>query len=66
MLGWLWRMLVGRFTTPPKCPHKWQIIAQGPLDFEEGGLLKTHKGTCTLYTLRCDVCGEITTRTSKM
>ena len=53
MLGFVWRVLVGRFTS---CSHKWTIkesaAVQNWKDEEVG----------KIFVLQCEKCGEITTR----
>jgi hypothetical protein len=51
MLGWLYRVLVGRFRS---CNHRWVIIEQTKLvrvrDLEYAGIR---------YTLQCEKCGNL-------
>lgn len=57
MIGWLWRMLVGRFTSPPSCQHKWQEKHRFDVVKPE-----TRRLALILVELHCSVCGEVTTR----
>lgn len=52
MLGWLWRMIVGRFG----CEHKWAEVDVKPYErnHEFGG-----KSQGNAYILRCEKCGNM-------
>jgi len=51
MLGWLWLMIVGRFSN---CDHVWKIIDQKQIrrSFETG----------TRFILQCEKCGDVKKR----
>lgn len=51
MLGLLWRLLVGRFTS---CQHVWEIIESGQI---KTILTGNQKGT--YYILKCTKCGAL-------
>ena len=56
MMGFIWRLIVGRFRMAPSCAHKWvQVHAVNVYDY---GVSKNipvaHK-----YTLRCEHCGDM-------
>ena len=55
MIGWLWRMIVGRFTA---CEHKWQTFSE--MKVTPRGRQEVIAGM--LYGLRCEKCGDITQR----
>lgn len=48
MLGWLYRMIVGRFTS---CSHQWAILQK--INIFEGG----SRPVQTDYQLCCEKCG---------
>ena len=51
MLGWLYRTLVGSFSS---CNHKWKII--------EHHKISDHGGACYIgdsRTLQCEHCGNV-------
>lgn len=51
MIGWLWRILVGRFTS---CRHEWETVGRI-------ALVASSKDTCPIghcYHLRCKKCGD--------
>ena len=50
MLGWLYRMLIGSFTS---CNHKWIILKERPI--KDDGLR-----IGTVYDCQCEKCGNIT------
>lgn len=52
MLGFLYRLLVGRFT---ECKHEWEII-----DINNYGRNNKIKGF--LYALQCKKCGDVESR----
>jgi len=47
MLGYLWRILVGRFG----CEHKWEVDTTGPI-------MEDYRHVGTYYNLRCEKCGD--------
>lgn len=58
MLGWLWRMLVGTFRSPPPLPphqHKWKTTRVTELcaNGDQAGLIGY------AYTQQCDGCGDL-------
>lgn len=52
MLGWLYRMIIGRFS---RCEHKWETADTATLS---GG----HGARGVRYILRCERCGDIKKR----
>lgn len=51
MLGWLWRMIVGRFGF---CKHKWKIIKASECGCPGGGIWTRHYSQCELCgTIKC-------------
>lgn len=50
MIGWLYRLIVGRFTD---CRHEWVIFREFRGEYVWGG------GHCTRRTLRCLKCGDL-------
>lgn len=52
MLGWLWRMIVGRFG----CEHKWVVAEKHPFEEKFAG---TTYATGQLFILRCEKCGNM-------
>lgn len=54
MIGWLYRMIVGRFVS---CRHSWETIRETEM-MKEGYDLPVK----TRWTLRCKSCGDITYR----
>jgi len=59
MIGWLWRVLVGRFSMPPICAHKWEIHEQIEVMAER--LMPTDEPVAIgrKYVLRCQDCGDM-------
>lgn len=55
MLGFLWRLLVGRFSV---CAHEWETVATGPIGMLDGKFTLTGH----YYELRCKKCGDVTVR----
>jgi len=49
MLGWLWRVIVGRFSS---CEHEWEDHKEIPL------LNRDNEHIGNSYLLRCKKCGE--------
>lgn len=56
MLGFLWRMLVGRFKSAPACEHKWKM------EHEYNIVDEYERVKGSRFVLRCEKCGEITKR----
>jgi hypothetical protein len=53
MIGWLYRVLIGRFS---RCDHKWETM-------ETINVKDISDGTSWYrYILKCEKCGEITSR----
>ena len=52
MLGWLYRMIVGRFST---CEHKWVVLKEVAL--YEDSLSAAPCGV--RYELQCSKCGDL-------
>jgi hypothetical protein len=50
MIGWLWRMVIGRFTT---CHHRWMVRESITGNYVIGN------GTRRFYVLRCEKCGDM-------
>lgn len=50
MIGWLYRMIVGRFH---RCSHRWDVVRQSHGRYVRGG------GDVHTWTLRCTACGEM-------
>ncbi len=50
MIGWLYRIIFGRFT---QCQHKWVIHRQIEGRYTEGG------GSTIVYVNRCEKCGAM-------
>lgn len=60
MLGWIWRMIVGRFS---RCEHKWKIIRS--VDFtckSESMAGRTREIDGRQHTLQCEKCGDLAVR----
>lgn len=74
MIGWLWRVLVGRFSI---CEHKWKVVSQTVIydrvDSDGWNVAENIRalrgdpvdprqpvGRC--IALQCEKCGDITTR----
>lgn len=55
MIGWLWRMIVGRFDV---CEHKWAQFSK--MEVHPRGRPEVLAGA--IYGLRCEKCGDITQR----
>lgn len=55
MIGWLWRMIVGRLSA---CEHKWATFSE--MTCHPRGRPEMLAGT--IYGQRCDKCGDITQR----
>jgi hypothetical protein len=56
MLGWLWRVIVGRFNG---CTHKWKLISETGVVPYEGALPYYRK-----YVLQCEHCGNLKNKKS--
>lgn len=55
MLGWIWRLLVGRFS---RCEHQWETVdVRDVLDKTDGGEDRYKR-----YILRCQNCGDVCKR----
>lgn len=54
MIGWLYRMIVGRFDS---CRHNWETIGKGEVCRVSDGAVIGHR-----YDLRCKSCGDVTYR----
>lgn len=50
MLGWIWRMLVGRFST---CEHHWEVLKQLVIENNKNDSIGVE------YHMKCSKCGEI-------
>jgi len=50
MIGWLWRIIVGRFSS---CEHQWEIFTQFRLRDENNAIIGR------LVVLRCQKCGKL-------
>jgi hypothetical protein len=50
VIGWLYRIVLGRFT---QCQHKWVIHRQIEGRYTEGG------GSTIVYVNRCEKCGAM-------
>jgi len=58
MLGWLWRVLVGRFS---RCDHKWDVAeVRRVTDRIDGGESRYQR-----YVLLCQKCGDVQSRDIK-
>lgn len=57
MIGWIWRVLVGRFSMPPLCAHKWAVRATFRLTRRKPDGTELPSGES--YVLRCSDCGEM-------
>ena len=61
MIGFIWRLIVGRFKMPPlpvPCAHKWtQINIIDVFDAE----ISMEMPCARKYTLRCEHCGDMKT-----
>lgn len=60
MLGWLWRMLFGRFKTPFPCKHRWHI--KDTIDvfgLDVIGKVRKDAPIYRKYVLQCSRCGDI-------
>lgn len=53
MIGWLYRMLVGRFN---RCDHDWKLLG-------EETVMTGPNSHAVRYTLQCKHCGEVTLKT---
>ena len=54
MIGWLWRMLVGRFTEPPSCEHVWETKTT----YECNRTYGNQSSDYTKKHMNCTKCGE--------
>ena len=52
MIGWIYRMIVGRFT---RCDHKFEIHEERDVVTQFLGTRQEYR----MYTLRCSKCGEM-------
>jgi hypothetical protein len=52
MLGWLYRMIIGRFSS---CEHKWAKVATLSGKYMHGG------GECHRWIMQCEKCGKVHT-----
>lgn len=59
MIGWLWRVIVGRFRAEPRCAHQWEIHATVTLH-DDHTSKRLPVGYC--YVLRCKLCGDMMQR----
>lgn len=50
MAGWIWRVLVGRFS---RCQHEWKIIETNYFKNERGKYVGLH------HALQCAHCGDV-------
>ncbi len=60
MIGWIWRMIVGRFS---RCDHKWKIIQS--LEYmkrSESIEGHTRRIEGMQHTLQCEKCGDLMKR----
>lgn len=63
MLGWLWRLIVGRFRAlppapvAPPCTHHWDLFQQ--VECKDGYFNEVYG---RIYVLRCKDCGDIAQR----
>lgn len=55
MIGWLYRMILGRFDA---CEHKWATFSE--INLSPRGRPEKYAGT--IYGLRCEKCGDIKQR----
>jgi hypothetical protein len=49
MIGWLWRVIVGRFSS---CEHKFEV-------HQEIDVVSPYGGKWHAYDLRCEHCGKM-------
>jgi hypothetical protein len=53
MIGWLWRLIVGRFSEAPECRHEWETVRSG------GSAPGVFGSSFTWYDCRCKKCGHM-------
>ena len=52
MIGFLYRLIIGHFTTVKPCQHKWgETVIHGPIDDIHGRVVGYQ------HTCRCEKCG---------
>lgn len=56
MLGWLWRVIVGRFSS---CQHVWTVRDEGSYEREWASGAEQ---TGLWFVLQCSKCGDLKTK----
>lgn len=50
MIGWLWRILVGRVSS---CQHEWETLENRDIGNRKGNVIGSY------YILKCKKCGDM-------